>query len=118
MTALWAIGLTVTATLLGACGALLLKIGAAAFSFHPARLIRNWQLLAGITLYVLATALFIPALKGGELSVLYPLISLSYVWVSLLSVRFLRERMNRWKWTGIIFILLGVSIIGIARAGI
>jgi len=59
------------------------------------------------------TVLFIPALRGGELSVLYPLVALVYVWVSLLSVRFLGEKMNPMKWLGIALILLGVTLIGL-----
>jgi uncharacterized membrane protein len=53
------------------------------------------------------------ALQGGELSVLYPLVSLGYVWVCLLSIRFLGERMNSVKWTGVAFIVAGVALIGV-----
>jgi uncharacterized membrane protein len=57
--------------------------------------------------------LFIPALKGGDLSVLYPFVALAYIWVSLLSVKFLGEKMNKFKWLGIALIIIGVSFIGI-----
>jgi len=57
--------------------------------------------------------MFIPALKGGDLSILYPFVSVTYVWVALLSVRFLGEKMNKFKWIGIAMIILGVSFIGI-----
>jgi drug/metabolite transporter (DMT)-like permease len=53
------------------------------------------------------------AFRGGELSVLYPLIALSYVWVAILSKIFLGDMMNPFKWAGIIFIMAGVSLIGI-----
>ena len=33
-------------------------------------------------------------LKGGDLSILYPFVALTYIWVSLLSVKFLGEKMN------------------------
>jgi uncharacterized membrane protein len=69
--------------------------------------------MAGIGFYGVSTAMFIPALKGGELSVLYPLVALTYVWVSLLSVKFLNEKMNKMKWIGILLILFGVTLIGI-----
>ena len=64
------------------------------------------------SLYELATIVFIPALRGGELSVLYPFISLSYVWVSLLSIKILKEKMNSFKWMGVALIIIGVSFIG------
>ena len=69
--------------------------------------------MGGVALYGVGTVLFIPALRGGDLSVLYPFVSLNYIWVSLLSVRFLGEKMNRLKWLGVALIILGVSFIGI-----
>ena len=64
-------------------------------------------------MYALGTVLFIPALKGGDLSILYPFVALTYIWVSLLSVKFLGEKMNFMKWMGISLIIVGVSFIGI-----
>ena len=64
-------------------------------------------------MYAVGTILFIPALKGGDLSILYPFVALAYVWVSLLSVKFLGEKMNLVKWIGIALIIIGVSLIGI-----
>ena len=75
-------------------------------------LIKNYYLFGGVALYALGTLLFIPALKGGDLSILYPFVSLSYIWVSLLSVKFLGEKMNKYKWVGILLIILGVTFIG------
>jgi len=73
----------------------------------------NYFLIIGFFVYGLATLLFIPALKGGELSVLYPLVGLVYVWVAVYSMLLLKEKMNFWKWSGIIMILIGVALIGI-----
>jgi drug/metabolite transporter (DMT)-like permease len=73
----------------------------------------NYNLFGAVALYAIGTALFIPALKGGELSVLYPIVALTYIWVSFLSVKFLGEKMNKLKWLGIALIILGVSFIGL-----
>ena len=112
-TQLWAIGLVILATLVGAFGPILLKKASAKKFSGIALVIKNYHLLGGIALYALGTVLFIPALKGGELSVLYPFVSLNYVWVSFLSTRFLGEKMNKFKWLGILLIIIGVSLIGI-----
>ncbi|MDP6547623.1 MAG: EamA family transporter [Candidatus Woesearchaeota archaeon] len=109
---LWAIGLVVLATLIGAFGPILLKKASAKKLSKISSLIRNYHLFGGIFLYALGTVLFIPALKGGDLSILYPFVALAYVWVSLLSVKFLGEKMNSMKWIGILLIILGVSFIG------
>ena len=112
-TQLWAVGLVISATLIGAFGPVLLKKASAKKLSTINSLITNYHLFGGVTLYGVSTILFIPALKGGDLSVLYPFVALTYVWVSLLSVRFLNEKMNKMKWIGITFILMGVTFIGL-----
>lgn len=112
-TELWAICLVIFATLVGAFGPILLKRASEKKLSNLVSLISNHHLFGGVLLYALGTILFIPALKGGDLSILYPFVSLGYVWVSLLSVRFLGEKMNMPKWMGISFIILGVTFIGI-----
>jgi uncharacterized membrane protein len=52
-------------------------------------------------------------LKGGDLSILYPLVSIGYVLTCLYSVRLLKEKMNVLKWAGIFLIMLGVAFIGV-----
>ena len=71
-------------------------------------------MLSGLFAYGLSTLIYIPALRGGELSVLYPIISLSFALVAILSGFLLGERMNWLKWGGIACIIAGVSFIGLA----
>jgi len=112
-TQLWAIGLVILATLVGAFGPILLKKASAKSLSKISSLAANYHLFGGIALYGLGTVLFIPSLKGGDLSVLYPFVALTYIWVSFLSVKFLNEKMNKFKWFGIALIIIGVSLIGI-----
>lgn len=111
-TELWAIGLVILGTVVGAFGPILLKKASCELTLSIKSLL-NKNLLGGIALYGMATIVFIPALRGGELSVLYPFVALTYIWVSLLSVRFLKEKMNTQKWLGIAMIIVGVSLIGL-----
>jgi multidrug transporter EmrE-like cation transporter len=111
-TELWAMVLALIATSLGSFGPLFLKKASSHLEFKLKTIITNYNLIFGIFFYALGTIIFFPALKGGELSVLYPLIALVYVWVSLLSIKFLKEKMNTMKWLGIALILSGVSLIG------
>lgn len=114
-TQLWAIGLVVLATLIGSFGPILLKKASSKSLSKISSLATNYDLFGGVSLYAIGTILFIPALKGGELSVLYPFVALIYIWISLLSVKFLGEKMNRFKWLGIALIIIGVSLIGFGR---
>jgi len=55
-------------------------------------MITNVPAGGGYSLYGLSTILLVLALRDGELSILYPVISLTYVWVTVLSFAFLKSR--------------------------
>ena len=57
-------------------------------------------LIAGYTLYGINTLMLVLALREGELSMLYPIIALTYVWVTLLSYLLLKEKSNFYKNVG------------------
>ena len=75
-------------------------------------LLGNYYLLLGYSFHAGNALLLILALRDGELSVLYPIISLSYVWVDLLSIYFFHEHMNIWKAAGIVLVIGGVALLG------
>jgi len=112
-TELWSILLGFIGTIIGSFGALFLKIGSKDISINIKKLIRNYKLILGFVFYGISSIFFIIALTGGELSVLYPLCAASYIWVCLLSMKFLDEKMNKLKWLGIITIIIGIIFIGI-----
>lgn len=105
------ISLMVVASFLAALGQISLKIGSMKLEKSISKLIRNYALLVGISFYGISSIVSIVALRGNELTVLYPIASLNYVWVSLLSMKYLKEKMNALKWSGVILIILGVTII-------
>lgn len=112
-TQLWAIILVLIGTMIGSIGPILLKKGSDIVSLNPFKLITNYNLIVGLFFYGISLIIFIIALRGGEVSILYPLVSVSYIWVCLLSIKLLKEKMNLYKWLGIVFIIFGVSMIGI-----
>jgi drug/metabolite transporter (DMT)-like permease len=70
------------------------------------------QLFAGYCLYAIFAVMMVYALRYGELSILFPLISLGFVWVAILSVLVFQEAMNPMKGIGIAIIVAGVAILG------
>ena len=113
-TELWAIGLVILGGIIGGFGPIYLKKATYKIDFKsPKTIFKNWFLIIGIFVYGLSTIIFIPALKGGELSVLYPFVGLVYVWVSIYSSFLLKEGMNWKKWMGVIILIAGVSFIGL-----
>jgi len=103
--------LMIIATLLGGLGAYFLKKGSSIFSFNIHKLLRNWHVIAGLLSYALSMVIFLYALQYEKLSILYPLVSLSYVWVIVFSSALLKEKINRYKILGIISILIGIVFI-------
>jgi multidrug transporter EmrE-like cation transporter len=80
-----------------------------------AALITNYPLWAGLACYGASTVLLILALRDGELSLLYPVISLTYVWVVALSVLAFHETLTVWKVVGVGLICSGVALLGMER---
>ena len=111
-TKLWSILLVLFTTLLTSSAQILWKKGSATLQPNIVSIITNYYLIGGILLYVVGGTLIILAFRGGEVSVLYPIIATSYIWVSFLSMRFLGEMMNNFKWIGITSIIVGIIFIG------
>ena len=107
--------LIVFSTLFTASGQLLFKMGAERLPtniFDIAGYLADWPLVLGLVFYAAAFGMLILALRAGELSVLYPFISLGFVWVTAVSVFFLNEPLTLAKAGGILLIFAGVSCIG------
>jgi multidrug transporter EmrE-like cation transporter len=120
-------------TLIGALAQMLMKVGAGQLTIHVTlpdvlhdpllvvsyglAIVSNPRLFAGYALYGVNTFLMSAALKGRELSRIYPIIALTFVWVTILSVVELGERLNAFRIAGIILIVGGVSVLGMKKAG-
>lgn len=108
-----AILLVFCCTFIGAAAQVFLKFGAAAVARPtPIQLLFNLPLLLGYSLYGVSTGLFVLALRRGQLSVVYPVISLTYVWVALLSIIIFQESMNLFKAVGLAVVVAGVAVLG------
>lgn len=115
----WSVAVTLFATFIGSFGPVFFKRAALQLDWRlhwrlALDALRNTNLYLGAGLPLVGTVLFIPALKGGQVSVLYPLISTQYIWASLWSQWWLGERMNSLKWAGIALIIVGVTLINLA----
>ena len=71
-----------------------------------------WALALGFVLYAGGALLMIIAYKYGKLSVLQPMICLSYVFAIFISVFILREIIPPVRIVGIMVIIFGVVLIG------
>jgi drug/metabolite transporter (DMT)-like permease len=101
-------------TILGSVAQLLIKTGMSPshFSPHLLAILTNIPLIAGYSIYGINTLMMVLALKNGEMSMLYPIIALTYVWTTLASYTLLGEPSNAYKNIGIVTIVLGVAVMG------
>jgi multidrug transporter EmrE-like cation transporter len=100
-------------TILGAAAQILLKTGANHLTeLTFLSVVTNWGLIGGLSLYGISTLLLVLALRDGELSLLYPVIALTYVWVTVLSFVIFHDRANPFKLAGIATIVIGVAVMG------
>ena len=109
-------------TILGAAAQMFIKSGAnhlsqPGFVGAVVGMLTNPMLFTGYALYGMNTVLLAIALRDSELSLLYPVIALTYVWVSILSVTMLHETMNFMKAAGIAAIVCGIGILGRGSKG-
>jgi len=107
-TKLWAVLLILFTTLLTSSAQILYKLGTPSLTFDINGIITNYYLIGGLLLYGIGAILMIVSFRGGEVSVLYPIIATSYIWVSILSSYFLRETMNIFRWMGVFIIIAGI----------
>lgn len=113
MTQTWVIILAVLSGILGGIGVILLKKGSKKFNLNILTQIKNYYILLGMASCGTGMITLLIAFKGGELSALYPLISIQYIISTLLAVKYLKEKMNLFKWAGITAIIIGIILIGL-----
>ena len=107
-TKLWAIGLLVLTTLLTSAAQLLYKAG---IGYFPQYL--DWRIVLGLVIYGVGAIFMLFALKGGEVTVLYPIVATSYIWVGIFSWVLFGESLNALKLAGILTIVAGIITLGI-----
>jgi drug/metabolite transporter (DMT)-like permease len=107
--------LVFAASVVGSFGAVFLKLGAACLD-GTLRSFINARLAVGVALFLGSSVFYAMGIKGGPLSVLYPMVSLGYIWTMVWSRVFFRESFTREKFIGLALILLGVFMVGLGSS--
>jgi drug/metabolite transporter (DMT)-like permease len=107
--------LVLGASVVGSFGAVFLKFGAAKVTRNPLSFL-NPQLALGVTLYLGSSVFYFLAIRGGQLSILYPLVSLGYIWTMVWARIFFKESFTRQKIMGLGLILIGVVLVGMGAS--
>lgn len=110
--------LVLCCTIIGAAAQVLIKKGAGALGANPTMvqtalaMLLTPALFAGYSMYGVSTILLVLALRHGQLSLLYPVFAMTYVWVAILSVVVFHESMNPYKLAGVLTIVGGIAVLG------
>jgi multidrug transporter EmrE-like cation transporter len=104
----------------GVAGQLLLKYGMSrrpGFSLGDfSKLVRDFYIVGGFACYGGSTLLYLQALAKLDLSVAYPMVSLGYVLVILMSKIVFKEPISLARWLAAGIISLGVILVGLGSA--
>jgi multidrug transporter EmrE-like cation transporter len=114
-TPLKSILLVMSASFVGSFGSVFLKAGAGRLHREVLTLLLNWRLAAGVLLFVLSSFLFIAGVKEGELSILYPMVSLGYIFSLCWSRLFFGEPLTRNKLLGLALIVTGIVFLSLGN---
>jgi uncharacterized membrane protein len=104
------IGIVLFGSLLGSIGVLMFKQEIDKKGIR--KLATNIKAYSAATLLAISMALYLFALRNENLSIIYPLAATTYLWTTFFSVKYLHEKMNHWKYWGLLLIIIGVTIIG------
>jgi drug/metabolite transporter (DMT)-like permease len=107
--------LVLSGSVIGSIGAVFLKSGAMALHGHWSSLVYNWKLGLGVVTYMLSSVLFVKGMSHGELSVLFPMVSLSYICSLVWSRLLFKEAITKSKVYGISMILVGIVCLGLGN---
>jgi multidrug transporter EmrE-like cation transporter len=105
--------LVLVASFIGSFGAVFLKAGAGRLRGSIRHLIFNHRLAFGVTLFLVSTLVYLRGIRQGELSILYPMVSLGYVWTLFWSRLFFKEPLTGTKFMGLGLILVGIVFLGL-----
>lgn len=115
-TPLSSIILVLFGSFIGSFGAVFLKLGAEHMQGSLRTLLNNYWLATGIVLYLLSSVFYMMGVAQGELTVLYPMVSIGYIWAILWARLFFKEPFTLAKIGGLVMIIFGVALINFGNA--
>jgi len=78
------------------------------------RTFRHWKTIFGISLMTFHFGGFLLAIKLAPITLVVPLMSVTYIANTILARAVLHEQVSRLRWAGILVIVFGVVVLGIS----
>ena len=103
------------ASFIGSVGMAVLKSGANRLPPGLLPMMTSWRVALGVALFLLSSVFYVLGIRHGSLTVLFPMVSLSYIWGVIWARIFFNEPFNRSKFYGLVLIVAGVVCIGLGN---
>jgi uncharacterized membrane protein len=87
------------------------RIGTAPAGTVALSFVTNWKWMLGFFLTVVGWLFFVKATDLGEVSIVQPLMSVGDIFLVLLAITFLHERLGRVEWVGLAFTVVGAVLL-------
>lgn len=71
-------------------------------------------ILFGVFLFAASSLLWLVVLSGLDLSYIYPMVSLNYVFIAFASRLVFKEKVTRMRWLSIFVIICGVALVSLS----
>jgi len=92
------------------------RIGTAPAGTVALAFVTNWKWLLGFVLTVVGWLFFVKATDLGEVSIVQPLMSVGDIFLVLLAITFLHERLGRVEWVGLALTVVGAVLLAVEAA--
>lgn len=76
-------------------------------------IIKNPYILGGLFIYAFATIIWLYILSKEDLSIVYPLQSLCYLFTLIISIMIFKEYVPATRWIGVGFIVFGAFLVSL-----
>jgi uncharacterized membrane protein len=112
MEIIFILGFMIISTWFGALGAFLIKKSLNRFT-NIFSIFKNKLIYLSFILFGFGFLIYLFLLKASDVSYLFPITSLTYVWSTFLSIKFLHEKLNFRKVFGILLIIIGIIVMSL-----
>jgi len=117
------IGLILLTDICDTISQLILKLTINALDWHVNSISKAFHLIVellkvprvwvGFFLTGVSLIFWLIALTKADLNLAFSLDSMRYILISVASVIFLKEKVGKWRWTGIMFVVFGIILVAL-----
>ncbi len=110
--------ITLIAAIIVSLSQILFKKGMTDKKVKPSNLlkiiIKSKIILIGIAGYLTSLSVYLFALNNAPLSIVYPIFASSFIFVVFFSVLFLKEKISKYRFIGILLIFIGIVTVALS----